>query len=110
MPRHRSIARHPNFTGKFPEGHGHCHWPLVISAAMADVMRGLWGNATNVALQNIAYTDALETQFAMAATDVHGFASLSTGSGESTMEQTNEGGARSRSVSSRPLNRFLEEP
>lgn len=72
MPRHRSIARHLNGIGELPEAHGHYYWPLVASAAMAEVMRGLWGDATNVAAQNIADIDALEAQFAAAASDVHG--------------------------------------
>ena len=49
---------------------GRYYWPLVASAAMAEVMRGLWGDATNVAAQNIADIDALEAQFAAAASDV----------------------------------------
>jgi hypothetical protein len=72
MPRHRSIARHLNGIGELPKAHGRYYWPLVASAAMAEVMRGLWGDATNVAAQNIADIDALEAQFAAAATDVHG--------------------------------------
>jgi hypothetical protein len=71
MPRHQSIARHLNGIGQLPKAHGNHHWPLVASAAMAEVMRGLWGDATNFAAQNIADIDALEAQFA-AATDVHG--------------------------------------
>jgi hypothetical protein len=72
MPRHRSIASHLNGIGELPKAHGHYYWPLVASAAMAEVMRGLWGDATNVAAQNIADIDALEAQFAAAATDLHG--------------------------------------
>ena len=72
MPRHRSIARHLNGIGALPRAHGHYHWPLVASAAMAEVMRGLWGDATNVAAQNVADIDALETQFEAAANDVPG--------------------------------------
>jgi hypothetical protein len=71
MPRHRSIARHLNGIGELPKAHGDYYWPLVASAAMAEVMRGLWGDATSVAAQNIADIDALEAQFAAAATDVH---------------------------------------
>jgi hypothetical protein len=66
MPRHRSIARHLNGIGELPEAHGNYDWPLVASAAMAEVMRGLWGDATNVAAQNVADIDALEAQFAAA--------------------------------------------
>ena len=72
MPRHQSIARYLNGIGKLPEAHGRYYWPLVASAAMAEVMRGLWGDATNVAAQNIADIDALEAQFAAAASDLHG--------------------------------------
>ena len=72
MPHHRSIASHLNGIGQLPKAHGNYHWPLVASAAMAEVMRGLWGDATNVAAQNIADIDTLEAQFATAATDVHG--------------------------------------
>ena len=72
MPRHQSIARHLNGIGELPEAHGNYHWPLVASAALAEVMRGLWGDATNVAAQNVADIDALEAQFAAAAGDLHG--------------------------------------
>ena len=70
MPGHRSIARHLNGINKLPKAHGPHYWPLVASAAMAEVMRGLWGDATNVAAQNIADIDALEAQFEAAAADV----------------------------------------
>ncbi len=72
MPHHQSIARHLNGIGELPEAHGNYHWPLVASAALAEVMRGLWGDATNVAAQNVADIDALEAQFAAAAGDLHG--------------------------------------
>src|SRR5207244_2056000 len=39
------------------------HWPLVANAALAEVMRGLWGGATNAAAANIADLDALEASF-----------------------------------------------
>jgi hypothetical protein len=70
MPRQRSIARHLNGFGRLPRGHGRYHWPLVASAALAEVMRGLWGDATNVAAQNVADIDALEAQWEAAAGDV----------------------------------------
>lgn len=72
MPRHRSIARHLNGIGELPEAEGRYYWPLVASAAMAEVMRGLWGDATNVTAQNTADIDVLEAQFAAAATNVRG--------------------------------------
>src|ERR1051325_3814863 len=40
------------------------HWPLVANAALAEVMRGLWGGTTNRAAENIADIDALEAAFA----------------------------------------------
>src|SRR5262249_3874554 len=70
MPGHRSIARHLNGIGELPRAHGRYYWPLVASSAMAEVMRGLWGDATNVAAQNIADIDALEAQFEAAAAQV----------------------------------------
>ncbi len=72
MPRHRSIASHLNGIGELPQAKGTYYWPLVASAAMAEVMRGLWGDATNVAAQNIADINALEAQFEAAAIDVQG--------------------------------------
>src|SRR4030095_160740 len=38
--------------------------PLGASAARAEVMRGLWGDATNVAAQHVADIDSLEQQIA----------------------------------------------
>jgi hypothetical protein len=70
MPQQRSIVRHLNGIGRLPRAHGRYHWPLVASAALAEVMRGLWGDATNVAAQNIADIDALEAQWEAAASDV----------------------------------------
>ena len=72
MPHHRSIASRLNGIGELPRARarGRYHWPLVASAAMAEVMRGMWGDATNVAPQNIADIDALETQWEAAASDV----------------------------------------
>ena len=70
MPHQRSIVRHLNGFGRLPRAHGRYHWPLVASAALAEVMRGLWGDATNVAAQNIADIDALEAQWEAAASDV----------------------------------------
>jgi hypothetical protein len=64
MPRNRSIASSLHGIGALPRNSGTKRWPLVASAAMAEVMRGLWGDATNVAVQNIADIDSLEQQIA----------------------------------------------
>jgi len=64
MPHHQSIASSLHGIGPVPGSHGAKHWPLVASAAMAEVMRGLWGDATNVAAANIADIDSLERQIA----------------------------------------------
>jgi hypothetical protein len=64
MPRHRSIAPALHGVGPMPENRGTKYWPLVASAAMAEVMRGLWGDATNVAAQNIMDINALEQRIA----------------------------------------------
>lgn len=64
MPRNRSIASSLHGIGPLPTSAGTKYWPLVASAAMAEVMRGLWGDATNVAAQNIADIDSLEQQIA----------------------------------------------
>jgi hypothetical protein len=64
MPHNRSIASSVHGIGPLPRNSGTKYWPLVASAAMAEVMRGLWGDATNVAAQNIADIDSLEQQIA----------------------------------------------
>ena len=64
MPHNRSIASSLQGIGPLPRNHGTKYWPLVASAAMAEVMRGLWGDATNVAAQNLADIDSLEQQIA----------------------------------------------
>jgi PAP2 superfamily len=65
MPRHRSIARQLNGVGELPHAtEAPHHWPLVANAALAEVMRGLWGGTTNMAAANIADLDALEASFA----------------------------------------------
>ena len=64
MSRNRSIARSLHGIGPLPRNAGTKYWPLVASAAMAEVMRGLWGDATNVATQNIADIASLEEQIA----------------------------------------------
>ena len=70
MPRHQSIARHLEGIGELPRARGRYHWPLVASAAIAEVMRGLWGDATNAAVQNTADIDALEASWEAAASNV----------------------------------------
>jgi hypothetical protein len=64
MPHNRSIASSLHGIGPLPENHGTRSWPLVASAAMAEVMRGLWGDKTNVAAQNVADIDSLEQAIA----------------------------------------------
>jgi hypothetical protein len=64
MPRNRSIASALHGIGPLPVNDGTKYWPLVASAALAEVMRGLWGDATNVATQNVADIDSLEQQIA----------------------------------------------
>jgi hypothetical protein len=64
MPHHRSIASQLNGIGALPAPTGvPFHWPLVANAALAEVMRGLWGGNTNRAAENIADLDALEASF-----------------------------------------------
>ena len=64
MPHNRSIASSLQGIGPLARNHGTETRPLVASAAMAEVMRGLWGDATNVAAQNLADIDSLEQQIA----------------------------------------------
>jgi hypothetical protein len=64
MPRNRSIAGSLRGIGPLPRHSGTTYWPLAASAAMAEVMRGLWGDATSAAAQNIADIDALEQRIA----------------------------------------------
>jgi PAP2 superfamily protein len=65
MPDHRSIASQLNGVGTLPKAVGiPYNWALVANAALAEVMRGLWGDKTNLATQNIADLDALEASLA----------------------------------------------
>ncbi len=64
MPENGSIAASLHGVERLPENKGTKCWPLVASAAMAEVMRGLWGDATNAAAKNITDIDALEQQIA----------------------------------------------
>src|SRR5215217_2799510 len=64
MPGYRSIAKQLNGIGPLPEPVGiPYHWPLVANAALAEVMRGLWGGKTSRAPANIADLGALEAAF-----------------------------------------------
>lgn len=65
MPDNRSVASQLNGVGVLPEPKGiPYNWQLVANAALAEVMRGLWGDRTNQAAQNIADLNALEASFA----------------------------------------------
>jgi hypothetical protein len=65
MPEHRSIASQLYGIGALPSPRGTpYHWPLVANAALAEVMRGLWGGTTNRAAENVAELDALEARIA----------------------------------------------
>lgn len=65
MPDHRSVASQLNGVGALPEVNGVPYdWALVANAALAELMRGLWGDKTNRAAANIAALNALETQLA----------------------------------------------
>jgi hypothetical protein len=86
MPDHRSIAGQLNGIGALPDPKGvPYNWPLVANAAMSEVMRGLWGDQTNRAADNIADLNALEASFASQyAVDMPpGIAKLSTDFGHS---------------------------
>jgi hypothetical protein len=63
MPDNRSIATQLNGIGALPEPKGiPYNWALVGNAALAEVMRGLWGDKTNRAADNIADLNALEAR------------------------------------------------
>ena len=82
MPDHRSVARQLHGIGVLPEAQRGQHgsfdrgeaiqngspynWALVANAALAEVMRGLWGDQTNQAAANIAELNALEDSLASA--------------------------------------------
>jgi hypothetical protein len=65
MPGYKSIARQltRNFSLPPTDGSGY-NWPL------AEVMRGLWEEATSNAANNIAETDAMEAAFVAAYSQV----------------------------------------
>jgi hypothetical protein len=65
MPDHRSVASQLRGIGELPRPTAApYHWPLVASAALAEVMRGLWGDSTSKAAENVAEIDALEARLA----------------------------------------------
>ncbi|MGH7652087.1 MAG: vanadium-dependent haloperoxidase [Gemmatimonadaceae bacterium] len=65
MPDHRSVASQLNGVGALPQANGiPYNWALVANAAMAEVMRGLWGDQTNKAAANTADLSALEDSLA----------------------------------------------
>jgi hypothetical protein len=67
MPDHRSVATQLNGIGALPDANGIPYdWALVANAALAEVMRGLWGDQTNLAAANIADVNALEDSLASA--------------------------------------------
>jgi hypothetical protein len=71
MPGHQSMAAQLNGIGPLPQGPPvPYHWPLVASASLAEVMRGLFGGATNASATNIADLDALEAAFETEFADV----------------------------------------
>ena len=64
MPDHRSVASQLNGIGTLPRAVGiPYNWALVANASLAEVMRGLWGDKTNLATQNIADLNELEASF-----------------------------------------------
>jgi hypothetical protein len=65
MEGYRSVAHQLNGIGPLPEPKGIPYaWPLVANAALAEVMRGLWGGRTDHATANIADLDTLEANVA----------------------------------------------
>lgn len=66
MPDHQSVASQLNGVGVLPQANAGIpyNWPLVANAALAEVMRGLWGDQTNKSADNIADLNTLETNLA----------------------------------------------
>jgi hypothetical protein len=59
------VASQLHGIGPLPQANGiPYNWALVANAALAEVMRGLWGDKTNKATDNVAALNALETQLA----------------------------------------------
>lgn len=66
MPDHQSVASQLNGVGALPQANEGIpyNWSLVANAALAEVMRGLWGDQTNRASDNIADLNTLEASLA----------------------------------------------
>lgn len=65
MPDNQSVATQLNGVAPLPQANGiPYNWALVANAALAEVMRGLWGDQTNMAGANIADLNTLETSLA----------------------------------------------
>lgn len=65
MPGYEPIAGQLNRDLNLPLLHDSAYnWPLAANAALAEVMRGLWGDATSNAANNITAIDALEAELA----------------------------------------------
>ena len=61
MPDHQSVASQLNGVGPVPQAKGiPYNWSLVANAALAEVMRGLWGDQTNMAAANVSDLNGLE--------------------------------------------------
>jgi hypothetical protein len=68
LPSRRSLVGEINGLKELPGAEGGAyHWPLVANAAVATVMRGLYGGRTVRAVPNLARIDALESELAAAA-------------------------------------------
>jgi hypothetical protein len=66
MSGYASIARELNRDFALPRRvsrYAIYNWALTANSALAEVMRGLWGDATNKAAQNVAAIDAMEAAF-----------------------------------------------
>jgi hypothetical protein len=66
MPDHQSVASQLYGVGALPQANVGIpyNWALVANAALAEVMRGLWGDQTNQAASNIADLNSLEASLA----------------------------------------------
>jgi hypothetical protein len=87
MPDNRSVASQLHGVGALPQANAGIpyNWALVANAAMAEVMRGLWGDQTNRAGDNISELNTLEANLASqySAGVPPGIAELSTDFGRS---------------------------
>ena len=64
MAGYNSIAEQLDRDFDLPPAHrAGYNWPLAANAALAEVMRGLWGEATSNAANNIADINAMEAAF-----------------------------------------------